>query len=248
MNFSTQPDIYLLGSGILSFIDITLMTQRILKECKKVFYLHDVPTFERYMKKISRNAVNLLPVYYLEGRDRLEIYEDIVRHVLESSKKEKPVALLLHGHPLFFTRVSRRLLEESDKNGISMEVLPGVSSLDRMVVYLKLDIGPHGIQIMEASTAILKDITLNPRLECILYQVGAILSPISARLKTSTPEQATALKNYLLKFYPGKHVVKILESALELGYQSRITAVEIATLEEHARFMTYTASLYVPSI
>ncbi len=40
-------DLYLLGSGVLSFLVVTLYTQKILRQCKTVFYLHDLPTLEQ---------------------------------------------------------------------------------------------------------------------------------------------------------------------------------------------------------
>jgi hypothetical protein len=62
-----------------SFLDISLYTQKVLRECRTVYFLHDLPTLERYLHEITLRAVNLAPIYYLDGRNRTDIYEDIVR-------------------------------------------------------------------------------------------------------------------------------------------------------------------------
>lgn len=79
----STADLYLLGSGVCSFLDITLSTQDLLRRCAQVYYLHDLPSLERYLAKVCRRAVNLMPVYYRDGRDRADLYGDVVRHVVE---------------------------------------------------------------------------------------------------------------------------------------------------------------------
>ena len=58
----------------------------------------------------------------------------------------------------------------------------------------------------------------------------------------------TPLREYLLGFYPPEHVVYVVESAVELGFESRITPSEIERLEEAVPVMNYTSSLFVPAI
>lgn len=242
----TKSDIYLLGSGVFSFFDITLITQDILSQCKTVFYLHDLPSLERYLKKICRQVVNLLPLYYTEGRDRNDIYSDVSHHVIETAQKEKPIALIMHGHPLVYSTISRLILEGAPRKGLTVEVFPAVSSLDRMFVDLKLDIGEHGIQVHLASAAIGKNIALNTQAGCILFQIGHIFSNLSQRKVKTLPEEIFPLQKYLLQFYPERHEVKVIECAVELGVQSRLTPLSIAEMHQRAEVFNYNASLYIP--
>ncbi len=139
-----RAGLYILGSGVLSFFDVTLYTQIILRQCKTVFYLHGLPTLERFLKEITPNPVNLMPQFYLDGRIRTDIYQDIARHVMDGAVREKPIGFLSHGHPLVYSSISRLILDACKERGNRVEVVPAVSSLDRMFVDLELDIAERG--------------------------------------------------------------------------------------------------------
>lgn len=242
-----EADIYLLGSGVLSFLDISLLTQKILREVKQVFHLVDLHSLERYLKTINPKTLNLTPIYYLEGRERRQIYQDIVQHVINAAAQEKPVALLLHGHPLVYSDISRLLLEQGRERGLCMAVVPGLSSLDRIYVDLELDIGRNGIQIFEASAVLLKSIPLNPMVDCLLLQIGALLSSISTKGRSMSAEEVKPLQDYLLKYYPADQPFKIVESSVEFGFPSKITEGVVAELERQAEACNYTATLFLPA-
>jgi uncharacterized protein YabN with tetrapyrrole methylase and pyrophosphatase domain len=242
------PDIYLLGSGIYSFHDITLLTQHILAEkCRTVYCLHDLPSLEKYLEKLVGRVQNLMPLYYRDGRDRGDIYDDIVGHVLATPEEQRPAALLLHGHPLVYSTISQRLIAACAGAGLTLEIVPGVSSLDRMFVDLKLDIGEEGVQIYNAGGMLARDTELNPSAGCFILQIGA-LTPAATRAATSRPEEISRLKNYLLKFYPPDHRVSVVESAVETGFESRVTEIELERLDELDAAFNYNASMYLPPL
>jgi len=241
-------DLFLLGSGIFSFFDVTLYTQKILAACKTVYHLHDLPTLERYLAEITPNPVNLMPVYYVDGRKRDDIYEDIVRHVIDGAEKEQPVALLMHGHPLVYSTISQRILEVCGERGLRVDVVPALSSLDRIFVDLGLDIASRGLQILHASAVVPERLPLNPHVDCIFFQIASIMNPLATRGRSSLPEEVTPFKDYLLDFYPPEHVVHVVESAVELGFETRITPSQLGRLEDIAPAMTYTSSLFVQAL
>lgn len=241
-------DIYLLGSGMCSFLDITLSTQDILRRCAEVYSLHDLPSLERYLAKVCRKTRNLLPVYYRDGRERAEIYHDVARHVIDAAQRERPVALLMHGHPLVYSAISRLIIDGAAHGGLQLEVLPAVSSLDRMFVDLRLDIAVHGVQVYLASMAVERNIPLNPGADCILFQVGHLFSHLSQRLVPTAPEEIDPLSTYLRRFYPATHLVQVVECAVELGVQGRVTPSSIAELSAHHQAFNYNASLHIPPV
>jgi uncharacterized protein YabN with tetrapyrrole methylase and pyrophosphatase domain len=242
------PDIYLLGSGIYSFHDMTLLTQHVLAEkCRTVYCLHDLPSLEKYLAKLTRKVENLMPIYYRDGRDRSDIYEDIVNHVLATPPEQRPAGLLLHGHPLVYSSISQRLIAACAAAGLKLEILPGVSSLDRMFVDLQLDIGEDGVQIYNATGVLSRQTVLNTAAGCFILQIGA-LNGTATRAATSRPEEILRLKNYLLKFYPANHPVNVVESAVETGFTSRVTEIDLGRLEEMDAAFNYNATLYLPPV
>lgn len=242
-----MADIYLLGSGVRSFLDITLETQNILQNCNVVYCLHDLPSLERYLNKICKRVVNLMPIYYKDGINRNDIYTQIVHHVVEHAKNEKPIALLLHGHPLVFSSISQLLLDEAPKAALDIETHAGVSSLDQLFVELKLDIAANGVQIFNAPYAINRSITLNPNVDCILLQVTHITSMLAQRKVENEQKETIPLQNYLEQFYSQNQPVYIVECAVEIGIPSQITSTTVGDLPIHAARLNYNASMYIPA-
>jgi uncharacterized protein YabN with tetrapyrrole methylase and pyrophosphatase domain len=247
MGANSSVDLFLLGTGIYSFFDITLYTQSVLKKCTTVFYLHDLPTLDQYLKQITAKPINLMPIYYLDGRERSDIYEDIVSHVLKAVAKEQPIALLLHGNPILYSTISQRLLEECAARTIKIEVVPAISCLDRIFVDLGVDIAERGLQIYEASHAIRTPIPIINSVDLLILQIGPIHNPNATRNEPAAAEDALELKDYLGKFYPPDHTMYIVESTVEIGFETLIAPVRLAELEQAAAKMTYTATLFVPA-
>jgi len=54
-------------SGNYGFFDITLYTQSVLQKCSTVFYLHDLPTLDQYLRQITAKPINLMPLYISAG-------------------------------------------------------------------------------------------------------------------------------------------------------------------------------------
>jgi tetrapyrrole methylase family protein/MazG family protein len=248
MNLRNDINIYLLGSGVYSFFDLTVYTQYLLQECKSVYYLHDLPSLERHLEALTPNPVNLMPLYYIDGRDRHDIYHDITQHIIRSAGENPPVAFLMHGHPLVFSSISQMILKEGDRRGLGIEVVPAVSSLDRMFVDLKLDIADQGIQIFHTSMAMANGLVLNPKVGALFLQIGAIHDNRAKRHETVLPANVLPFKQYLLGFYPESHCIRLIECSVELGFESRLTETPIARLEEMAPFFNYNTSAYVPGM
>jgi uncharacterized protein YabN with tetrapyrrole methylase and pyrophosphatase domain len=248
VSVGTGADLFLLGSGIYSFLDITLYTQSILKKCKTVFYLHDLPSLDQYLRKITANPINLVPLYYLDGRDRTEIYEDIVDHVIRHAVKKRPTSLLLHGNPVVFSTITQRLLEEAPRHSLAIEIVPAVSSLDRIFVDLRLDIAERGLQVVEASRAVDIPIPVANSIDLLMLQIGALNNSYATRNQHASLEDAVQLKDYLSNYYPPDHLTYIVESTVEIGFETVITRTRLADMEQSASAMTYTASLFVPAV
>jgi precorrin-2 methylase len=242
----TNADLFLLGSGIHSFFDVTLYTQSVLQKCSTVFYLHDLPSLDQYLMQVTAKPINLMPLYYHDGRNQRDIYEDIVSHVLHAVEKQRPVALILHGNPILYSTISRRLLEECSKRAIETEVVPAISCLDRIFVDLRLDIAERGLQIYEASRAIRRSMPIINSADLLVLQIASIRRRAS-RNETARIEDVLKLKHYLRKFYPPTHKMYVIESSVEIGFSTLIAPIILSKLEQVAKRMTYTASLFVPA-
>jgi uncharacterized protein YabN with tetrapyrrole methylase and pyrophosphatase domain len=244
-------DVYLLGSGLHSFLDITFFTRHILiNKCKNVFCLHDLPSFEHYLTKVGVPYTNLMPLYYKDGRDRSSIYNDIVNHVINCGlqlKENRPVGLILHGHPLVFSAISERLIQKCKEHNFKLKIVPAVSALDRIFVDLQIDIGKNGIQIFSAASVIDKTVIPNPKVRMLLFQIQGATNHLALRNAPPITRDAKEIKDTLLAYYPANHLISIVESAIDLGFASKIIEVELNSLELAYEHFNYNASLYIPA-
>ena len=71
---------------------------------------------------------------YQEGAFDQEIYERIAEIVLLATKRYAHVCYLVPGHPLIYVTSSSLILDRAQRMGITTTVLPGISSLDTMII------------------------------------------------------------------------------------------------------------------
>jgi uncharacterized protein YabN with tetrapyrrole methylase and pyrophosphatase domain len=129
---SSIHDIYIVGLGIMSSLQVTRETEQTLRLCKKVFYLHTEPKWiHDYLRDLSPEVVDIHR-YYNEDTPREEAYIGMVQAVLEAAIQSPPVALALYGHPVVFVTPTQSILEVAPKHGLKVKVLPGISAFDCM--------------------------------------------------------------------------------------------------------------------
>jgi hypothetical protein len=73
---------------------------------------------------------------------------------------------------LVYVTSSTLILDRAPKHGIRVNLLPGISSLDTMIVQLRLEIGVHGLHVFEANRFIYYQIEPDPRVPLFLFQPG----------------------------------------------------------------------------
>jgi hypothetical protein len=85
-------------------------------------------------------------------------------------------------------------------------------------------------------------------MDALFLQIGAIQDNTAKRKQAIMKEHILPFKQYLLDFYPAFHILRIIECAVELGYESRLTDIPIDEMEEAAPFFNYNASAFIQAL
>lgn len=243
-----QADIFLLGSGIKSFYQLTLEARYVLGECSELYYYHDLPSFEKYIKDIHRHPVSLLKKFYLDGRERGDIYQDTVDFLIERARKNPGIAFITHGHPLVGSTLSQMLMSTAREEGLQVEVCSGVSCFDTIMTDLKLDPVENGLLFLEASLLLAKPFLIQSALDTVLMQIAQIGSSLAKRTEEHSSSQLSELKSLLLKHYPPNHPLSIVESSVEVGFESVVFGLTLGELDSTDFPLLYNHSLFIPAL
>ena len=233
-------DLYLLGIGIGGPGQITRETWRVLRRCRLVLYLshrNDI------LSRINKNTRDLEDVYWT-GDKYDEVYERIVRLVLDEVKNAPGVAFVTYGHPMFFDSVNLELLARSKRQGLVAKVLPAVSCLDTLCVDLGIDYG-DGTQIFEANDLVSQKLDMNPNLHTLVLQLGNFGTSRTNGQYCWRIGHFSPLIDHLGRYYPVDHRVMIAFSSDGLD-EPMLLRTRIQRLDSHRRRIFPGTTLYLP--
>ena len=240
----TGYDIYIVGLGIVSYLQITQEVIDTLKICNKVFFLHqETGLLQQYLESLCPDVINIYSSYE-EGACRNEAYSEMIDTVLRAGEDHAPVALALYGHPAVFVTPTEVISEVAPSRGLAVKVRPGISALDCILVDLKID-PSRGLLMFEANEMLLSRRTLLPDVACLIWQPGTVESEIFT-FRQNKPERFDRLKNYLLQFYPESHEVFIITCAMNPLVKPKISTVTIGNVEQENLQLHAGATLYIP--
>lgn len=239
-------DVYIVGLGIVGYRQVTRETEQVLSLCSAIFFLHNESEVTGYLQNLCPKVVDLYTEYRIK-KPRDSTYKAIAAKVIKEAKRNPPVALAVYGHPLVYVKPSRILIDRCPDLGLRVKVLPGVSAMDCLYVDLKLDPSAKGIQMYEATDALLKQHPLQPDVPCILWQIGALETRLHLPYN-SKPHRFKRIKEYLMKFYPPKHKLTIATTSTNLRSKSSLITFPLDEFEDMHKKIKRLATLYIPPV
>ncbi len=222
-----STDVYLLGSGIRSTLQLTLETVQAVEASRVVFALHDdlsvIDSLRRWCPDV-RDVASAYDRKILRRDAYIEIAEMVVREALA----QPTVSLLVHGHPLLLVSASEILITRARDEGLTVRALPGISFLDTLLCDLEHEHG-YGLQLFEASTMLEQRWLPNPSIPSFITQIATVLN-YNITVEEPSARTLKPLVVHLLKVYPPNHICYILYSGSGLLTVSTSTSVKLAEL------------------
>jgi len=239
------------GSGIKFLSHLTFEVQSVIQKSDCVLYLVNDPAMKKWINDHSKKAISLDEIYFGFNK-RSQAYRSLSREIIKITKDNSNTCFITYGHPMLMSSISLMLINElkEKSDGISVEVLPGISSLDCLLCDLNIDPGTGGIQAYESAEFIDKDYYINSNSHFVLWQIGVvgldtIISDESILLENKIRYQAiVTIKRKLLVHYPESHLVILYVASMYPTLLYERIEIPLSSLNEVD--IPRLASLYVP--
>lgn len=237
--------IYVVGLGIQGATQMTREVEAAIRRSREVLYVAAGPSVADALAELCPKVTDLHGRCYQDGRPRIEAYDAMSTAVIEAALDGPPVTFAVYGHPLMFVYPSQQVARASQFVGLRAKILPGISSLDCMLVDLGLDPGIQGLQIYEATELMVRRRPLQADVPCLLWQVGAVETNLFS-VSSSRPERFGRIKEYLLGFYPATHRVASIYSASDPRLDPQLKWFAIGDIEKQAADLHQGLTMYIP--
>jgi uncharacterized protein YabN with tetrapyrrole methylase and pyrophosphatase domain len=239
-------DIGIVGTGIVGAHQLTREAEEVIRRCRRTFVIESGYGIPDYLRTLCPEVVELGPLYEA-GRDRLPTYRRMASEVVAAAVSEPPVCLASYGHPWVYCYPTTLITRAAPLLGLHVEVFPGVSSFDTLLVDLGIDIAANGVQMYEATDLLLRRRPLQNDVTCIIWQPTVVGDP-TYRVAPYTAEQFRPLQDYLLRFYSADHDAAIVTNRTYPLTRSVVQQVELAGLAAALEQAPRVGTLYIPPV
>jgi uncharacterized protein YabN with tetrapyrrole methylase and pyrophosphatase domain len=244
---ANRADIYVLGTGINAYRQVTKEAEAALEESDTIFAVQHQSVVFDYLDEFSAEVVDLHSLYE-SGVNRATTYRKTTERVIQGAKEaDGPVTFAMYGHPMIFVSSSQQIQQEAPKQGLSVETLPGISSLDCLYAEFGIDPADHGMQIYDSTAMLLKEHPLRTDVPALLLQIGAVESGLYSE-KSSKPKRFTRTREYLEQYYPSDHTIYLLQAASYPFTESEKIPVKLKNLESEYEDINHAKTLFLPQV
>ena len=151
---------------------MTYEVQSVICQSDCVVYLVNDPAMKRWISENSKKSISLDSLYF-EFNQRKDAYDALCDEIIKIAELHESTCFVTYGHPYFLSNLSQKVVTKIEKEmlSISVDILPGISSLDSLFCDLRFDpIG--GLQAYEATDFINNEYQINTNSCLILWQIG----------------------------------------------------------------------------
>ena len=244
----SEPDLFVIGLGVMVPGHVTVQATRAMTRCSRLFSIVQEPTHLWLPEdRVGRiDVVNALR-WYEEDNLRTQNYDRVARRIFESLSPGQTLGYVTYGNPMAYDRVAQHLADYAREVGFAVQIIPGISSLDTVFCDLQVDLAP-GLQVFEASWLVVCQIQPRTDIALLLMQVGVFGSLRTHYTKRQDGKSLSGLADCLLSSYPTSHLVSLVRSTGVEGQPSNIRQVALKDLCTVSSEDLSGASLYVPPV
>jgi precorrin-6B methylase 1 len=239
-------DIGIVGTGIVGTHQLTREAEEVIRRCKRTFVIDSGYGIAEYLETLSPDVAELGTLYE-PGKDRLPTYRRMAAAVVSAAVADAPVCLATYGHPWVYCYPTTLITQAAPLLGLHVEVFPGVSSFDTLLVDLGIDIALSGVQMYEATDLLLRRRPIQNDVACVIWQPTVVSDP-TYRPEPHTVEQFKPLQEYLLRFYPAQHEASIVTTKTYPLARSAAQHLHLGDLAVELERAPQVGTLYIPPL
>lgn len=217
---SKQGRLVCVGVGMTLGAHISPICRSHIEEADIVFCSVSDPLVERWVEQLARNFENL-QLFYQEGKDRRETYQQMINTVLSAVREGQHVVAVFYGHPGVFAMAPHKMIQQASEEGFNAHMEPGISAEDCLYADMLIDPGKFGCQHYEATQFMLYQRNVDTSAYLILWQIG-LAGDVGAKQYVSGLKQRRLLLELLLQTYPPDVNVALYEAPTLAVHHPRI--------------------------
>ena len=217
-----------------------------IRRCTRTFVIDSGYGIPEYLETLCPEVTELGTLYE-PGRDRLPTYRRMAAEVVSAAVASAPVCLATYGHPWVYCYPTTLITRAAPLLGLHVEVFPGVSSFDTLLVDLGTDIALSGIQMYEATDLLLRRRPIQSDVTCVIWQPTVVGDP-TYHAEPYTAEQFMPLQEYLLRFYPADHEAAIVTTKTYPLTRSVVQRLQLGDLAVELERAPKVGTLYIPPL
>jgi uncharacterized protein YabN with tetrapyrrole methylase and pyrophosphatase domain len=239
-------DIGIVGTGIVGAHQLTREAEEVIRRCRQTFVVADGYGVADYLRTLCPDVTEL-SFLYEPGKNRLPTYHKMAAEVIAAAVADPAVCLATYGHPLVYCYPTTLITRAAQHLGLHVEVFPGISALDTLIVDLGVDIADNGIQMYEATDLLLRRRPLQSDVNCVIWQPTVVGDP-TCPADWYEPEQFMPLQHYLEGFYPSDHEVSLVTSKTFPLTRSVVQRLPLGDLASQLSGAPGVGTLYIPAL
>ena len=239
-------DIGIVGIGIVGTHQLTREAEEVIRRCKRTFVINSGYGVAEYLETLSPKVIQLGTLYE-PGRNRLPTYRRMAAEVVSAAVADSPVCLATYGHPWVYCYPTTLITRAAPRLGLHVEVFPGISSFDTLLVDLGTDIAFNGVQMYEATDLLLRRRPIQNDVTCIIWQPTIFGDP-TYPTEPYTAEQFKPLQEYLLRFYPADQEAALVMTKTFPLTRSVVQRLRLCDLAAELERAPHVGTLYIPAV
>jgi precorrin-6B methylase 1 len=237
-------DIAVVGLGIVGTHQITREVEEVIRRCRRTFVIESGYGITDYLKTLCPDVTSLGSLYE-RGKSRLPTYRRMAAEVVSAALTKSPVCLAAYGHPWVYCYPTTLIKRAAPLLKLHVEVFPGISSFDTLLVDLGIDVAFDGIQMYEATDVLLRRRPIQNDVMCLIWQATIVGDPTYPD-KPFEVQQYRPLQDYLLRFYPSSHEVTLVMTKTFPLLRSNIQRFRLDKLAVELQRAPQVGTLFIP--
>jgi len=239
-------DIGIVGTGIVGTHQLTREGEEVIRRANRTFVIDSGYGIPEYLETLCPVVTELGPLYE-PGKNRLPTYRRMAAEVVAAAVADSPVCLATYGHPWVYCYPTTLITRAAPLLGLHVEVFPGVSAFDTLLVDLGTDIAFSGVQMYEATDLLLRRRPIQSDVTCIIWQPTVVGDP-TYPAQPYTAEQFRPLQDYLLGFYPADHEAALVMTKTYPLTRSVVQRLPLGRLAAELERAPQVGTLYIPAL
>jgi precorrin-3B methylase len=237
-------DIGVVGLGIVGTHQITRETEQVIRRSNHTFVIESGFGITDYLKTLCPDVTNL-GSFYERGKSRLPTYRKMAATVVAAALSKPPVCLAAYGHPWVYCYPTTLIKRSAALLNLHVEVFPGISAFDNLLVDLGIDLAFDGVQMYEATDLLLRRRPIQNDVTCVIWQSTIVGDPTYPD-KPFPIQQFQPLQDYLVQFFPANHEVALVVSKTFPLLRSIVRKFPLERLAEEVRTAPPLGTLFIP--